>query len=97
MAIPSPPEVAIVGHRVTTLRQPLFRIRLRRRDRGRLRRSEVTFVCRIGRRASTRSQPCGDRFRAPDIGPGRHVLVIQAIGANGERSRWLKFPYFVRR
>jgi hypothetical protein len=91
------PDVRIRGRRVTMARRPLFLLGLDRRLLRRLHRSQVRFVCRIGKRRTTRTLPCGNRFRAPDIGPGRHVLVVRMIGPSGRKSGWVKIPYFVRK
>ncbi len=57
----------------------------------------VSYACRIGKRESTKSAPCASPFRAPNLGPGRHVLVVQTVDASGNRSGWVKYPYFVEK
>ncbi len=86
---PPAPTVKVGGTRKTKRARPVFTFDSDTAD--------ASFICRIGVRANTRSQPCRSPFRVPDLGPGRHVLVVQAIGADGIHSHWVKYAYYVEK
>ena len=52
----------------------------------------TTFWCRMGLRPW---HPCTSPFQAPNLGPGRHVVVVMAIDAAGNFSPPLKHPFVV--
>ncbi len=80
----TPPTLTVKGAKSTKKLRPSFSFEA----------SETsTFVCKIGNKPAA---PCSSPFKVPNLGSGRHVLVVWAIDAAGNSSM-TKYPYVIKK